>query len=114
MPCWNKCGKFIIRDESLPDIKRDNQKYPEPKLREVVKRLTADGKSVDDLDHGSHHTRYRCMMLKDGYADAVVEMMEKDYYEKHAWYLASLASMFNPPQANIDAMNKELEKYGRR
>ncbi len=96
MPCWKGCKTFIIRDDSFPDLNRG--KYPEPKLREVVKRTDTNGNLVFDLDSGQRHTFYRCMMLREGYSDMQVRTLERSYYEKHAWYLASLSSMFNPPK----------------
>jgi hypothetical protein len=96
MLCWKKCGIYLIRDESFPDLIRD--KKEEPKMREVVRRVLGDGNTIDDLDVGERHTFYRCKMLREGYSDRQIRQMENNFYEKHAWYLASLASQFNAPE----------------
>jgi hypothetical protein len=107
--CWNNCGKFIVSDESLPDlirVKENNREIPEPKLREVVSKLDIHSVKHYDIKTGTRHTKYRCMMLKDGYDEKAVEILEHDYFEKHQWYLAALASLFNPPNYRDDLIGK--------
>lgn len=82
--CGQGCGTMIFKDESLP----------EPQLREVVKVTTTDGRTVDDMDHGKHHTVERCIEIKE---HKHLSLTEDQQYVK--WMVA------------LDEQRRELGKH---
>jgi hypothetical protein len=74
MPCMDKCGTYVGRDETLPD----------PKYREVLTKTLGNGQTYFDLEHGQHHTVERCIAIKE------YKRMPMTEDQEHVKYIVAL------------------------